>query len=98
MARYDQVRSPVKDCIHIKVDRIKARQDLPLEFDQIAAVSAVEGVFVSGRQVGPIFAIREMKVVPVSQVFERSFGFGDVDHTNQKIQIAELPRGDVSIK
>src|SRR6266481_7348012 len=93
----DYTRS-FKELIDVETDRVKPRQNLPLDFQQVAPSSAVEGVLVSGFQVIALRCLRQSQAWFVSQLHQRLFGRQQVIGPDQQVEIRELAHGYISVQ
>jgi hypothetical protein len=81
----DHSRS-LEEVIDVEADRVKPRQNLPLDFQQVASSSAVEGVFVPGFEIIALRRLRQAQARFVSQLGQRLFDRGQVNGSNQQVE------------
>src|ERR1700730_15268264 len=87
-----------KELIDVEANRVKPWQNLPLDFQQVASSSAVEGVLVSGFQVIALRRLRQSQPWFVSQLRQRLFDRQEVIGADQQVEIRELAHCYVSVQ
>ena len=92
-----QCRS-LEEIADVESDGVKARQNLPLDLQQVAPAGAVKGVFVSGLQVVALGGLRQAETRCVPQLRQRHLDPGQIIATNQQIEVRELAQRDVAIQ
>ncbi len=88
----------LEEVIDVEADRVKPRQNLPLDFQQVASASAVEGVLVSRFEVIALRRLRQSQAWFVPQVGQRLLDCRQVIGADQQVEVGELAQRYVSIQ